>query len=60
VIAPQADLRPLDHWQIEEIRRALEEADRGEFAADEVVRLILKKLTRSNLRRSDDKLRPNC
>jgi predicted transcriptional regulator len=57
---PQADHLPLDHWQIEEIRRALEEADRGEFAADEEAQLILKKLTTSNLRRSDDKLRPNC
>jgi predicted transcriptional regulator len=57
MIVPQTDLLPLDDWQIEEIRRALEEADRGEFAADEEVQRIRKKWTTSNLRLGNDNLR---
>ena len=36
---------PLNDWQIEEIRREIEEADRGEFASDEEVRELLKAWT---------------
>jgi predicted transcriptional regulator len=35
----------LHDWQIEEIRRGIEEADRGEFASDEEVRELLKAWT---------------
>jgi len=37
----------LNNWQIEETRRALTEADRGEFATEKDVRRRLKKSTRS-------------
>ena len=33
----------LNEWQIAEIRRGIEEADRGEFASEEEVARILKK-----------------
>jgi len=33
-------------WQIEEIKKGLEEADRGDFATEEQVRRTLKKWTR--------------
>jgi predicted transcriptional regulator len=59
MIVPQADQVPLDHWQIKEIKQALKEADRGEFASDEEVQLMWKKVTISNLRQSNDKLRSN-
>ena len=36
----------LNEWQIEETRRALEEADRGEFASEEQVRRTVRKWTR--------------
>ena len=36
----------LNQWQIEETHRALEEADRGEFASEEQVRRTLRKWTR--------------
>jgi predicted transcriptional regulator len=36
----------LDQWQIEEIKKALDEADRGEFASDEEVKQVLKRWTR--------------
>ena len=36
----------LDQWQIEEIKKALDEADRGEFASDEEVEQVLKRWTR--------------
>ena len=36
----------LNEWQIEEIHRALEEADRGEFASEEQVRRTVGKWTR--------------
>jgi RHH-type rel operon transcriptional repressor/antitoxin RelB len=36
----------LNHWQIEETRKALAEANRGEFASDREVRRTLKKWTR--------------
>ncbi len=32
-------------WQIEEIKKGLEEADRGEFAGDEEVRRVVSKWT---------------
>jgi predicted transcriptional regulator len=31
------ELSDLERWQIEEIKKGLEEADRGEFASDEEV-----------------------
>lgn len=36
----------LNQWQIEETQRAIEEADRGEFATDEEVRQTMRKWTR--------------
>jgi predicted transcriptional regulator len=36
---------PLNDWQIEEIRKGIEEADRGEFANDEEVRELVKAWT---------------
>ena len=36
----------LNEWQIEETHRALEEADRGEFAGEEQVRRTLGKWTK--------------
>lgn len=36
----------LNAWQVEEVERAIEEADRGEFATDEQVRRTMKKWTR--------------
>lgn len=36
----------LNEWQIEETHRALEEADRGEFASEEQVRRAVGKWTR--------------
>jgi predicted transcriptional regulator len=36
----------LNNWQIEEIRRAIHEADRDEFASDEEVQQIFARLTR--------------
>ncbi|MFY9560837.1 MAG: hypothetical protein WAQ52_11435 [Terriglobales bacterium] len=38
-------LDPLNEWQIEEIRKGIDEADRGEFANDEEVRQSLKRWT---------------
>jgi RHH-type transcriptional regulator, rel operon repressor / antitoxin RelB len=35
----------INEWQIEEIRRGLEEAERGEFASDELVRRVMSKWT---------------
>ncbi len=39
---PQGDDRALVDWQIEETRKALSEADRGEFASNKEVRRTLK------------------
>ena len=36
----------LNQWQIEETHRALEEADRGEFASEEQVRRAVRRWTR--------------
>lgn len=36
----------VNEWQIEEIKRAIAEADRGEFATDEQVRRTMSKWTR--------------
>jgi RHH-type rel operon transcriptional repressor/antitoxin RelB len=36
----------LNEWQIEEIRKAIGEADRGEFATDKEVRQVMRKWTR--------------
>ena len=36
----------LNQWQIGEIKKAIEEADRGEFASAEEVRRTMKKWTR--------------
>jgi RHH-type transcriptional regulator, rel operon repressor / antitoxin RelB len=35
----------VNEWQIEETQKALEEADRGEFASPKEVRLVMKKWT---------------
>ena len=40
------ELSDLERWQIEEIKKGLEEADRGEFASDEEVEQTLKRLMR--------------
>jgi predicted transcriptional regulator len=39
------ELDELARWQIEEIKQALDEADRGEFASDEEVEQVLKRWT---------------
>ena len=39
-------LDDLERWQIEEIKKGLEEADRGEFASDEEVQQTLNRLMR--------------
>ncbi|MFI5111442.1 MAG: hypothetical protein ACHP9S_01345 [Terriglobales bacterium] len=36
----------LHNWQIEEVKKAIIEADRGEFASDEEVRQTFQRLTR--------------
>ena len=36
----------LDQWQLEEIKKGLDEADRGDFVSDEEVKETLKRLTR--------------
>ncbi len=36
----------LAQWQIEEIKKGLDEADRGEFASEQEVEQLLKRLTR--------------
>jgi RHH-type transcriptional regulator, rel operon repressor / antitoxin RelB len=36
----------LDQWQVEEIKKAIDEADRGEFASDQEVEQVLKRWTR--------------
>jgi RHH-type rel operon transcriptional repressor/antitoxin RelB len=36
----------VDRWQIEEIKKGISEADRGEFASDEEVEQLLKRWTR--------------
>jgi predicted transcriptional regulator len=38
-----SELSDLERWQIEEIKKSLEEADRGEFASDEEVEEVLKR-----------------
>lgn len=40
------DYLALNSWQIEEIHRAIAEADRGEFASEREVQRIAKKWTR--------------
>ena len=37
----------LNDWQIEEIKKAVKEADRGDFAADKDVQKVIKKWTRN-------------
>jgi predicted transcriptional regulator len=41
------ELDALAQWQIEEIKKGLAEADRGEFASDEEVEELVKRRTRS-------------
>ena len=36
----------LEKWQIDEIKKGLDEADRGEFASDTEVEQVLKRWTR--------------
>jgi len=36
----------LGQWQIEEIKKGLDEADRGEFASDQEVEKVLNRWTR--------------
>jgi predicted transcriptional regulator len=45
-LTAKAISEPLNHWQIEEIRKGVAEADRGEFANEKDVVRILKKWTR--------------
>jgi predicted transcriptional regulator len=40
------ELNDVERWQIEEIKKGLEEADRGDFASDEEVQQTLKRLMR--------------
>jgi len=40
------EIDALAQWQIEEIKKGLEEADRGEFASDEEVEEVLRRWTR--------------
>ena len=40
------ELSDLEKWQIEEIKKALDEADRGEFASEEEVEQTLKRWMR--------------
>lgn len=40
------DYIALNEWQIEEVTKALGEADRGEFAGDKQVRRVMRKWTR--------------
>ncbi|HLM80627.1 MAG TPA: hypothetical protein VK302_08335 [Terriglobales bacterium] len=40
------ELDALARWQIEEIEKAIAEADRGEFASDQEVEEVLKRWTR--------------
>ena len=47
----------LEKWQIEEIKRGLDEADRGEFASDAEVEQSLKRLMR--WRPTGERLRAN-
>jgi len=37
----------INEWQIKEIKKALKEADRGEFASDHEVRKVLNKWTKN-------------
>lgn len=37
----------LNDWQIEEIKKAVKEADRGDFAAEKDVQKVMKKWTRN-------------
>ena len=37
--------RALSTWQVEEIKKAIEEADRGEFASEREVQKVFKKWT---------------
>jgi len=41
------ELDDLEQWQIEEIEKGIDEADRGEFASDEEVEEVLKRWMRS-------------
>jgi predicted transcriptional regulator len=47
------ELDALARWQIEEIKKALDEADRGEFASEEEVEQVLKRWTQR--RPTDDR-----
>ncbi len=40
------ELDDLERWQIEEIKKGIAEADRGEFASDEEVEQTIRRLTR--------------
>ena len=40
------ELSDLERWQIEEIKKGIAEADRGEFASEEEVQRVLKRWTR--------------
>jgi predicted transcriptional regulator len=47
------EIADLEQWQIEEIKKGLEEADRGEFPSDEEVQRTLKRLMRVRPTESD-------
>jgi predicted transcriptional regulator len=42
------ELADLGRWQIEEIKKAIAEADRGEFASHEEVERVLSRWTRGH------------
>jgi predicted transcriptional regulator len=42
------ELNNVERWQIEEIKKGLEAADRGEFASDEEVEQVLKRWRRGH------------
>jgi predicted transcriptional regulator len=42
------ELSDVEKWQIEEIKKGIAAADRGEFASDEEVEQVLKRWTRGH------------
>jgi predicted transcriptional regulator len=39
------EIADLDRWQVEEIKKGIDEADRGEFASEEEVEQVLRRWT---------------
>jgi predicted transcriptional regulator len=44
------ELDDVERWQLEEIKKGLEEADRGEFASEEEIQQTLQRLMRGRPR----------